>query len=129
MAYDKSRAFCVLASSSEKNGSVKCLAYHPAILQPKRDKIGQSDLETICPSTSFGIVIKDSLSELSSESVFSLCLCFFVFNRYFKKDKAVWYFPRQLCKAFVSIRRLKTTEMIFIGGRSIIHELVSLFKR
>ena len=106
----------------------KCLAYHPAILQPKRDKIGQSDLETVCPSTSFRIVIKDSLSELSSESAFSLCLCFSVFNRYFKKDKAVWYFPRQLCKAFVSIRRLKTTEMIFIGGRSIIHELVSLFK-
>ncbi|KAB1270684.1 Sorbin and SH3 domain-containing protein 1 [Camelus dromedarius] len=35
---------------------------------------------------------------------------------YFKKDKAVWYFPRKLRKAFVSIRRLKTTEMIFIDG-------------
>lgn len=47
---------------------------------------------------------------------------------YFKKDKAIWYFSRQLCKAFVSIRRLKTTEIIFIGGWSITHELVSLFK-
>lgn len=60
--------------------------------------------------------------------VFSLCACVCFFYRYFKKDKTVWYFSRQLCKAFVSIRRLKTTEMIFIGGWSIIHEPVSLFK-
>lgn len=73
-------------------------------------------------------LLSRTLSLNCSESVFSLCLCFFASDRYFKKDKAVWYFPRQLCKAFVSIRRLKTTEMIFIGGRSIIHELVSLFK-
>lgn len=62
------------------------------------------------------------------ESSHCVYVCFFFF-RYFKKDKAVWYFSRQLCKAFVSIRRLKTTEVIFIGGWSIIHELVSLFKR
>ena len=51
----------------------------------------------------------------SSHRVY-MFLVFFFFYRYFKKDKAVWYFPRQLCKAFVSIRRLKATEMIFIGG-------------
>lgn len=37
-----------------------------------------------------------------------------VFCRYLKKDEAVWYFSRQLCKAFVSVRRLKTAEMFLL---------------
>lgn len=72
-------ALRVWASHLKKMGVLnKCLAYHPAILQPKRDKIGQSDLETVCPSTSFRIVIKDSLlnSVLSQPSH---CVCVFLF--------------------------------------------------
>lgn len=41
----------------------------------------------------------------------------------------VWYFSRKLCKAFVFIRKLKTTEIIIsIGKGSMIHKLAFLFK-
>ena len=104
-------------SSFKKKRSIKnaCLAYHP-VLFCNLNQIRESTLE----SHALHYKLQECYQGLSLNSrglVFSLCVCVCVFfYRYFKKDKTVWYFSRQLRKAFVSIRRLKTTEMIFIGG-------------
>lgn len=47
---------------------------------------------------------------------FGVCFCVLVVScRHFKKDEAVWYFSGQLCKTFISVRRLKNHRDYFFS--------------
>lgn len=62
--------------------------------------------------------ISSIFSELSCMRLLISCLFLFaryVSYRHFKKDEAVWYFSRQLCKAFISIKKTEKHRAYFLS--------------